>query len=97
MAEIITSAGRSKRRQLRHFHVDMTPLVDLGFLLITFFMLTTHLIDQRVMDSKLPLTGNPTLADNTLTILLDARWPALWLPGFASTRAQSCSHWMAVH
>ncbi len=73
MAEIITSAGRSKRRQLRHFHVDMTPLVDLGFLLITFFMLTTHLIDQRVMDLKLPLPGNPTLADNTLTILLDAQ------------------------
>ncbi|MGV3638082.1 MAG: ExbD/TolR family protein [Flavobacteriales bacterium] len=73
MAALIPSAGRSKRHQLRHFHVDMTPLVDLGFLLITFFMLTTHLIDQRVMNLKLPLPGNPTLADNTLTILLDAK------------------------
>lgn len=73
MAELITSTGRSKRRQLRHFHVDMTPLVDLGFLLITFFMLTTHLIDQRVMDLKLPLPGNATMADNSLTILLDAQ------------------------
>lgn len=73
MAELITSTGRSKRRQLRHFHVDMTPLVDLGFLLITFFMLTTHLIDRRVMDLKLPLPGNATMADNSLTILLDAQ------------------------
>lgn len=48
-------------------------MVDLGFLLITFFMLTTHLIDHRVMDLKLPLPGSPTEANNTLTILLDGK------------------------
>jgi len=72
MAEILTSTGRSKRKPIRPFQVDMTPLVDLGFLLITFFMLTTHLIDQRVMDLKLPLPGNATPANNTLTVILDA-------------------------
>jgi biopolymer transport protein ExbD len=51
----------------------MTPLVDLGFLLITFFMLTTHLIDQRVMNLELPLPGKATTANNTLTILLDEK------------------------
>lgn len=51
----------------------MTPLVDLGFLLITFFMLTAHLIDQRVMNLSLPLPGAPTPANNTLTILLDGK------------------------
>lgn len=74
MAEITTSFnGRTKRRPLRYIHLDMTPMVDLGFLLITFFMLTTHLIDQRVMDLELPLPGNATPANNTLTILLDEK------------------------
>lgn len=74
MAEITaTSLTRSKRRRLRHAQMDMTPLVDLGFLLITFFMLTTHLIDQRVMNLVLPLPGPATAANNTLTILLDEK------------------------
>lgn len=44
MAEFITSTyGRhSKRRPLPQVRIDMTPLVDLGFLLLTFFILTTH-------------------------------------------------------
>lgn len=72
MAEITPSSStRSKRRPLRHLHLDMTPLVDLGFLLITFFMLTTHLIDQRVMKLELPMPGKGTPASNTLTILLN--------------------------
>lgn len=74
MAEITSSSNtHSKRRPLRHIQMDMTPLVDLGFLLITFFMLTTHLIDQRVMNLELPLPGKATPANNTLTILLDEK------------------------
>jgi biopolymer transport protein ExbD len=88
MAEIITTTVRSRRRQLGHFHVDMTPLVDLGFLLISFFMLTTHLIDQRVMDLKLPLPGNATMADNTLTILLDAQGRRFGYQGSFNTNTQ---------
>ncbi len=88
MAEIITTTFRSRRRQHGHFHVDMTPLVDLGFLLITFFMLTTHLIDQRVMDLKLPLPGNATMADNTLTILLDAQGRRFGYQGSFNTSTQ---------
>lgn len=73
MADITTSTSpRSKRRPTPRLHLDMTPLVDLGLLLITFFMLTTHLIDQRVMELKPPIPGNATLANNTLTVILDA-------------------------
>lgn len=93
MAEITTSntGTRSSRpRSSTPIKIDMTPLVDLGFLLITFFMLTTHLIDQRVMDLKLPLPGNATMADNTLTILLDAQGRRFGYQGsfHASTQLQ---------
>lgn len=51
----------------------MTPLVDLGFLLLTFFILTTRMMDQRAMDLSAPLPGPAAKANNTLTILLDTR------------------------
>jgi biopolymer transport protein ExbD len=65
--------GREKRRTPPRIHLDMTPMVDLGFLLITFFLLTTHLLDQRVMDLELPRRGGATEVGNTLTILLHGR------------------------
>ena len=74
MADNTTSTSpRSKRRPTPRLHRDMTPFVDLDFLLIPFFMLTTHPIDQRVMNLELPLPGKATPANNTLNILLDGK------------------------
>ncbi len=55
MAEVIAQEkqGGSKQRK-KPIRVDMTPMVDLGFLLITFFMFTTNFTKPNVMDLGLP-------------------------------------------
>ncbi|RAJ10423.1 biopolymer transport protein ExbD [Chitinophaga skermanii] len=52
--------------------VDMTSMVDLGFLLITFFMLTTTLSKPNTLDLIMPADGPsmPVSASKSLTILL---------------------------
>ena len=40
--------------------IDMTPMVDLGFLLLTFFILTTSMTDFKVME----VVKHPPIHDN---------------------------------
>lgn len=58
MAEIIQDEGqkgKGKRKPKKHgTHIDMTPMVDLACLLLTFFMLTTAFNKPKVMEIILP-------------------------------------------
>ncbi len=58
MAEIIQNEGHKKggkKRPKKHgTHIDMTPMVDLACLLLTFFMLTTAFNKPKVMEIVLP-------------------------------------------
>lgn len=45
--------GKGKPKKMA-IHIDFTPMVDLGFLLITFFMLATSMIKPQTMEIALP-------------------------------------------
>ena len=77
MAEIETkrSSEKKKRFNKKSTRVDLTSMVDLGFLLLTFFVFTTALSTPMAMDlvvpyDKTPVT-DPVCESCVLTILLD--------------------------
>jgi biopolymer transport protein ExbD len=91
MAEIIQEEkGKGGKRKAKKHppHIDMTPMVDLMCLLITFFMLTTAFSKAKVMDITLPdklIDPNqeaPKIsASRTLNLILGPENKIYWYPG----------------
>ena len=90
MAEIIQEekAGGKKKAKKHAPHIDMTPMVDLMCLLITFFMLTTAFSKAKVMEINLPeKIKDPNVqppkisASRTLNIILGPNNKIYWYPG----------------
>ena len=74
MATILPLPTGVSKRKFHSVKIDMTPMVDLGFLLITFFIFTTSLAEPTVTKLSMPKEGDePTLVnkDRLLTILVD--------------------------
>ena len=61
------------KRKLHSLKIDMTPMVDLGFLLITFFIFTTTMAEPKIIKLIMPAHGKPipVKESRTLTALLD--------------------------
>ncbi len=86
MAEIVQGGGRHKGKRHARLGVrlDMTPMVDVAFLLLTFFMLTTTLLTPQIMeivmppDSKIPVE---IAESNLLTLRVRADRAVFWNMG----------------
>ena len=78
MAELNSTLGKSKKSSCNRVlpRVDLTAMVDLAFLLITFFMLTTTLQKNNVLNIAMPdktgVIDEGVAMSRTLTICLGA-------------------------
>lgn len=87
MAELTTKlfggSGRATRsKQIPK--VDLTTMVDLAFLLITFFMLTTTLSKSQSMDVVMPVDSPVPMGvsdQRTMTVCLGSNDRLLWYRG----------------
>ncbi|CAM3517690.1 biopolymer transport ExbD protein [Flavobacterium saliperosum S13] len=94
MAELNTGGGGGKKKghvrsKKQDASVDLTAMVDLAFLLITFFMLTTSLSKPQSMNLAMPdktedQTEKPVIDvadDRTMTLLLGEKNQIVWYYG----------------
>jgi biopolymer transport protein ExbD len=107
MAELDTSSGggkggkvRSKKQSTR---VDLTAMVDLAFLLITFFMLTTSLSKPLAMDIAKPDKDDKKLdvklevkSSQTMTILLGKNNQIMWYMGVPGRSAPTIEGFQGI-
>ncbi len=98
MAEMDTSGGGGhkkgpgvKKGKKLSTRIDLTPMVDLGFLLITFFLFTTTLAKPKTMQITMPYKDPKQIvppdelkADQSMTILLSKDHRLYYYDGIGS-------------
>jgi len=94
MAELDTSGGGKKGGKIRSkkasTRIDLTAMVDLAFLLITFFIMTTTLAKPKAMDMVMPDKSKPDVQlpvpeTRTMTVLLGSNDKIEWWIGPAGS------------
>lgn len=92
MADIQTQHTQQKNKRTvcnkRSTRVDLTPMVDLGFILITFFIFTSTLAEPKLMKLQMPNdSDNPTKVCEScaLTLVADGNNQLYYYEGNADT------------
>lgn len=83
-----TKKSSSPKLVKKNTSVDLTPMVDLGFLLITFFVFTTTMAKSTAMNINLPfptLPGDDVCASCVLTLVPVADNRILYYEGAIDT------------
>ncbi len=82
--------GKKKRKKGRRLgiRIDMTPLVDVAFLLLTFFMYTTSMSRPQTMEINLPPeeTKVEIAESNLLTLRINAKGEVFWNMGIETPK-----------
>ncbi len=76
--------GKRKPKKRMNIRMDMTPLVDVAFLLLTFFMLTTVFRKPQTLEINLPPNKdtNVKIAEsNLMTLRVDENMNLYWNMG----------------
>jgi biopolymer transport protein ExbD len=86
MAELATSGNSGRRRGSSRMpapRIDLTAMVDLAFLLITFFIMTTTLAKPKAMDLAMPVKGTPGAVSelSTMSVCLGKDNKVMWYMG----------------
>ena len=97
MAEIQQNAagptkGGKRRAKKMSTRIDMTPMVDLAFLLLTFFMLTTTFARPYTMELNMPVKSTdktPVALSKALTILLGQEHRVYYFTGLNAPHDRS--------
>ncbi len=76
--------GKKKKTKRLSVRIDMTPMVDVAFLLLTFFMLTTVFSKPQTMEINLPPDEKAQVevaASNLMTVFVTADATIFWHMG----------------
>jgi len=97
MAEInnnnTSPKGGKPRAKKLSTRMDMTPMVDLAFLLLTFFMLTTTFSKHKALTVNMPDKDPPSIVPpNTLTILAGENNKLVYYQGVFNENNSSLFH-----
>ena len=96
--ELLEKPGRKILYRKENIRIDMNPMVDLAFLLITFFMLTTTFSKPQAMEITMPVQPNdPSLVQEqaikeskVMSLVLDEQGQGMWYMGLSMAEPLKC-------